>query len=278
VRVLLDDLEVRGISTGGIETCLEVPSWKLAFDLGRCTGTTIGCGTVLFTHAHADHMGAVALHVARRALRRAPPPRYLVPRENEDDFNAMLDAWRRLDSSDLPCTVEATGPGDEVRVRKDLVAQVFPTQHRVPSQGYHLFSERRKLREELIGLGPDELRERREAGEEVAWVQRVSELAFCGDTRFEVVEREEHLRSAARLMLECTFLDERVTVEQAREMGHVHLDEVVEGAALLEGVGALLLTHLSARYRPGEAEAIVRAKLPPDLLARTQLFLPSKSR
>jgi len=41
----------------------------------------------------------------------------------------------------------------------------------------------------------------------------------------------------------------------------------------LDGVAALLLTHVSARYRAHEAEALVRAKLRPDLSARTQLFM-----
>jgi len=269
----LDGLEVRGVSVGGLETCLEVPRWKLAFDLGRCASTTVGCHTVLFTHAHADHMGAVALHAAQRALRHVDPPRYVVPREDEGAFHAMLDAWRRLDRSDLPCEVEAVGPGDEVRLRPDLVATVFRSPHRAPCQGYHLHSVRRKLKEEYADREPAELRTRRMEGEEVAREVRDSELAFCGDTRFDVIEREPHLQAARRLLLECTFLDDRVSVEQAREMGHVHLDQLAARQDLLEGVGALLLTHVSARYRQHEAEALVRAKLRPDLSARTQLFM-----
>jgi len=273
VKVDLDGLEVRGVSVGGLETCLEVPRWKLAFDLGRCASTTVGCQTVLFTHAHADHMGAVALHVAQRALRHVAPPRYVVPRENEEAFHAMLDAWRRLDRSDLPCEVEAAGPGDELRLRPDLVARLFRSPHRAPCQGYHLHSVRRKLREDLTDLEPAELRARREAGQEMAREVHVSELAFCGDTRFDVLEREPHLQEARRLILECTFLDDRLTVEQSRQMGHVHLVEIAARQDLLEGVGALLLTHVSARYRPAEARALVRAKLSPDLWARTQLLV-----
>lgn len=273
MKVDLDGWQVRGTSVGGLETCLELPQIKVAFDLGRCAGSTVGCHTVLFTHAHADHMGAVALHAARRALRRAEPPHYVVPRENAEDFAELLEVWRRLDRSELPCEVTAAGPGDEVRLRRDLVARVFRSPHRAPCQGYHLFSERRKLRAELAEAGPEEIRRRREAGEEVTRLERVSELAFCGDTRFDVVTREAHLREARRLMLECTFLDERVTVEQAREMGHVHLHEVAAGAELLRGVGALLLTHVSARYRAEEARGLVAERLPGWLAERTRVLV-----
>ncbi|MDA1265885.1 MAG: hypothetical protein O2816_12465, partial [Planctomycetota bacterium] len=114
----LDGLEVGGVSVGGLETCLELPQWKLAFDLGRCRNSTVSCHTVLFTHAHTDHMGSVAHHLARRGLLGAAPPRYVVPRENVDDFQALLEVWRRLDRSELACEVIEAGPGDEVGLRK----------------------------------------------------------------------------------------------------------------------------------------------------------------
>ena len=103
-------------------------------------------------------------------------------------------------------------------------------------------------------------------------VQRTSEVAFCGDTTFEVIRREEHLRSARRLILECTFLDERITPDQARSRGHVHLDQIAEDAELFRGVGALLITHLSARYAASEARAILDERLPGWLREKTVLF------
>ena len=49
------------------------------------------------------------------------------------------------------------------------------------------------------------------------------------------------------MILECTFLDDRVSVAECRAKGHVHLDEIVERADLFENE-AILLTHFSARY------------------------------
>ncbi len=273
MKIELDGLGVRGISIGGIENCLEVPSWKLAFDLGRCCGTTVGCRTVLFTHGHIDHMGGVASHVARRALRQASPPTYVVPRPYEAGFLAMLEAWRRLDGTDLPCDVVAMEPEQELRLREDQVVRAFQCPHRAPCLGYHVFSERRKLVDELALASPEEIKRRRKAGETVTRIERASELAFCGDTSFELIEAEEQLHGARRLMLECTFLDDRVSAESAAGMGHVHLDDIARGAELLRGVESLTLMHVSARYSRNEALSIVKSKLPAWLWEKTHLFV-----
>ena len=54
----LAGLEVGGISVGGIETCIEVPAYKLAFDIGRCPPSAASARQVLFTHSHIDHVNA----------------------------------------------------------------------------------------------------------------------------------------------------------------------------------------------------------------------------
>ena len=77
---------IEGLSVGGVETCIDCPELKLAFDVGRCPDEAVNRPTILFTHAHMDHMGGVAWHAATRALRGLAPPTYVVPRENETDF------------------------------------------------------------------------------------------------------------------------------------------------------------------------------------------------
>src|SRR5688572_33484511 len=73
---------IEGLSVGGLETCIDCPELKLAFDIGRCPDDAVHRPTVLFTHAHMDHMGGVAWHAATRALRGLAPPTYVVPPQN----------------------------------------------------------------------------------------------------------------------------------------------------------------------------------------------------
>jgi ribonuclease Z len=270
----LAGVRVEGISVGGVETCIDCPELKLCFDIGRCPDEAVARPTVLFTHAHMDHMGGVAWHAATRDLRGMSAPTYVVPRENEAAFGELFAAWRKLDRSEIPHRVVALGPGEEWELPNRLVVRPFRSPHRVPCQGYALWSKRRKLRREYVGLPPGELRElRARIGDEMYLLRDVPELAFTGDTLIEVVEREETVRKARVLVIEVTFVDDRVSVEQCRSKGHVHLYEVAERAALFENE-ALLFTHFSARYLPGEILAALDRSLPPGLRERVTALLP----
>jgi ribonuclease Z len=270
--VRLAGFEVRGLSVGGLETCIDLPELKLAFDIGRCPAEVVPRPTVLFTHAHMDHMGGIAYHAATRSLQRLGPATYLVPRENEAAVAALFDAWRRLDRSELGHKLVPLGPGEEWILPNRLGARPFRSFHTVPCQGYALWSRKRKLRPELAGLAPDEIVARKRRGEDPTVEVETPEVAFTGDTLIEVVEREEVVRRARLLVMEVTFLDERVPVEECRSKGHIHLDEVIERAALFENE-ALLFTHFSSRYEPGEVVALLDRKLPPELRRRVTPLL-----
>ena len=264
----LAGIDVRGISIGGLETCIDLPERKLAFDIGRCPPEAVVRPTILFTHAHMDHMGGVAMHAATRALRRMAPPTYVVPREKAKDFGALFDVWRRLDGSDLPCEVVELGPGEEHVLPNRLVARPFRSLHVTPCQGYGIWSRRHKLKAEYRGLPGEEIRRLRvDEGVEVSEPHEVPELAFTGDSLIEVVEREEVVRRARVLVMEVTFVDDRVPVDECRAKGHIHLDEVAERAALFQNE-ALLFTHFSARYQPAEVLEALDRKLPPGLRSR----------
>jgi len=266
---LLAGLDVGGISVGGLETCIDVPAWKLAFDIGRCPREVVARPTILFTHAHMDHMGGVAMHTATRSLLGMVPPTYVVPHKNVEAFAALFEAWRRLDGSDLPHEVVPLGPGEELELSKRLVARPFAAPHRVHCQGYALWSRGTRLKPELRGRPQEEIRRLRvDEGREVTEVFETPELVFTGDSLIEIVEQQEVVRTARRLVMEVTFVDDRVSVEQCRSKGHVHLYEVAERAELFQNE-ALLLTHFSARYSAREIEQALDLHLPPDLRART---------
>ena len=71
--------------------------------------------------------------------------------------------------------------------------------------------------------------------------------------------------------MEATFLDDLVDVASARNMGHIHLTEVLERAALLPRTD-VVLSHFSARYRDEDVRRIVAARLPEALRAFVRVF------
>jgi ribonuclease Z len=267
-------VDVEAVSVGGLETCIELPGMDLAFDIGRCPPTAVRRKRVLCTHAHMDHMGGLAYHAATRDLLGMPPPTYLVPRENHADVLALFEVWRRLDRSDLPCNIVACGPGDRVDIGGGRVAVPFRSPHRVPCQGYAIVAKRKKLLPQFEGLPGEEIHRRRLAGEVVSEEHEVVEVAFTGDTVIDVVEREPMVREARLLILEVTFVDERVPVEKARSKGHVHLDEVIARAHLFHNE-ALLFTHFSARHSASEIRRILDERLPAELRGRVTPLLSS---
>lgn len=271
----LAGIDVRAVSVGGLETCIELPGLKLAFDIGRCPPTAIALPHILFTHAHVDHMGGVAHHLAMRDLLGMKPATYHVPEEDHEAFQLLLAAWRRLDRADLPCSVRPVRPGSSHPVGRGLEARAFRSVHRVPTLGYAIVRRVERLRSDLRGCPASEIRALRARGEPVTEGEERVEVAFCGDTTIAVVERQPLVRAARLLILECTFLDARVSVERARRSGHVHLDEIVDRASLFEGNEAILLTHFSQRYGRDEIVRILDERLPRALRGKVTPLLPT---
>ena len=271
-RVEIGDLEIRAHSVGGLETCIHLPRWNIAFDIARCPPEVLNCPTVLFTHAHMDHMGGVAYHAATRGLRRQRPPTYVVPPHCAEDFERLFDAWRALDRSDMKHELVVLAPGTDHVLPNQLVVRPFRSPHSAPCQGYGIWSRKEKLRPEFHGRDGTELSALRRSGATISDTLETPELAFTGDTLIEVLEREEVVRRARVLVMECTFVDDRVTVAECRAKGHVHLYEIAERAELFQNQ-AILFTHFSARYSAPEIRAALDQRLPPELLARATPLL-----
>ena len=265
-------LTVDGVSIGGVATCIDLPELKVCVDVGRLLDRTVARNTVLITHGHADHVGALAQHVAQRGLRRLPAATYVVPPGLDEDLEDLLRVWRRMDRGALEARIETCTPGEEWPLRRDLVARPFRTRHRVVSQGYVIEELRGSLAPEFEGAAPETIRDARLAGTEVTRTTRVPIVAVTGDTTIEGIVENEDVMRARRLVMEATFLDDRISRKGARERGHVHLDDVAAIAGELE-CEALLLNHVSPRHSREDAVRLVRERLPEGLALRTQVMV-----
>jgi ribonuclease Z len=266
-------MDLAGFSIAGMETCIEVPSLKLLLDLGRCSKTAVSSALVLVSHGHIDHMGAVAQHAARRAMMRMEEGVYVVPRQVASQVEALFKAAGDLDGQVIPRRVVPLSPGDELALTKNRFVRAFETFHRVPSQGYTVWERRQRLRGEFRHLEGPRLGELRKSGVVIDESYETPLLSFTGDTRVEVLERTPELQRAETLVIETTFLDERVTVEDAREMGHIHLDELLGRSELLPQT-EVILSHFSARYDESEVGRILEHRLS-DALRATVRTLPN---
>ncbi|HSD89186.1 MAG TPA: MBL fold metallo-hydrolase [Kofleriaceae bacterium] len=265
---------VRGVSVGGVYTSLAIPELSLVFDAGIAPRSAGGIDTILLSHGHADHIGALPALLGIRALHgKTKPPRIVMPVEIVDDLKAALAALSKLQR--WPLEIEAIGmaPGDEIELRGDLRVRAVRTFHPVPSLAYIVVRRVSKLRPEFRGLPGAEIAARRLAGEPLLDHEERLELAYATDTLVSVLDHAPDLLKARVLIMECTFLDTRKTLEAARAGCHVHLDEVIERAEKFENEHVVLM-HLSQLYRPDEIAGILDRRVPPALRSRIIPFVP----
>jgi ribonuclease Z len=265
---------VRGISVGGVYTSLAVPELGIVFDAGASPRSSCAIDTILLSHGHADHVGALPAFLGIRALfGKTRPPRVVMPAEILDDLTSALAGMSRLQR--FPLDIEAIGmlPGDEVVLQRDLRVRAVRTFHPVPSLAYVVVRRISKLRPELRGLPGAQIAERRRSGEEVAEHEDRIELAYATDTLASVLDHAPALLAARTLILECTFLDERKPLDAARAGCHIHLDELIERAGQFSNEHIVLM-HFSQLYRPDEITGILDARLPPALRRRVVPFIP----
>ena len=265
---------VRGVSVGGVYTSLAVPELGLVFDAGIAPRSAGGIDTILLSHGHADHVGALPALLGIRGLHgKTRPPRVIMPIEIVDDLRDALAALSKLQRYPLEIEPIGMAPGDELALRGDLRVRAVRTFHPVPSLAYLIVRRVSKLRADLVGLGGPAIAARRRAGEEVADHEDRIELAYATDTLATVLDHAPDLLRARVLILECTFLDERKPLAAARAGCHIHLDELIPRAASFDNEHVVLM-HLSQIYRPDDVAPILDARLPPALRRKVIPFVP----
>ncbi|XP_059175959.1 uncharacterized protein LOC131955739 [Physella acuta] len=148
--------------------------------------------------------------------------------------------------------------------------KAFPTIHRIPSQGYILYREEKKLKQEYKGMQGFEVAALHREGKVIHDIVITPEIAYCGDTTFDIFTNPPtpDLLNVKILITETTFLDEergKNMVQKARDRGHTHLSELCQHADLFKDVGHIVLVHFSNKYPAKYIRDCIYHKLPPEL-------------
>nr|GMD84045.1 ribonuclease Z, chloroplastic [Ipomoea batatas]GMD90137.1 ribonuclease Z, chloroplastic [Ipomoea batatas] len=265
-----------GMSVGGHETCVVVPQLKCAFDIGRCPPKAVQQNFLFITHAHLDHIGGLPMYLATRGLYNLKPPTVFVPPCIKDDVQKLLDIHRSMSQVELSLDLVALEIGETYELRNDLVVRPFRTHHVIPSQGYVIYSLRKKLKKQYMHLQGRQIEKLKKSGTQITDTMLCPEVAFTGDTAsdFYIDPKNADALRAKILITEATFLDESISVEHAREHGHTHLSEIMEHAQWIRSK-AVVLTHFSPRYtlediRKGVSK--LQSKVPAKVVALTEGF------
>jgi ribonuclease Z len=266
---------LRGVSLGGVYTSIACPELGLLFDAGIPARSLATADTILLSHGHVDHVGALPAILGIRALHgKQRPPRVIMPADIVDDLLAALRALTKLQH--WPLDIEAIGmrAGEERELRGDLRVRAVQTFHPVPSLAYVIVRRVSKLRPEFHDLPGPEIAARRRAGEPMLDHEERQELAYVTDTLISAFDHAPELYDARVLVMECTFLDGKKSLEGARAGCHIHLDEIIERAAKFTNE-TIVMMHASQLYRPDEVAKILDARVPAELRRRIIPFVPN---
>ena len=274
-KLEIENLEIIGYSVAGEESVVAIPVLDVCFDIGKAPDQTIPINNVLLTHGHIDHTAGVAYHLSHRKFCGIDTGNVLVPAHLEEPLKQILQGWGKLDGNQIPANIIPVKPGDEYKVKPNLIARVFPTKHCKGSVGYTIIEKRKKLKDEFKGLSGPEIVKLKKQGTAIDYPVEIPLVTYLGDTQNLDYSSLEYVSNSKILIAECTFFipehNDRSVVGK-----HLHVDNLDDMLAKLN-CKHFLLTHLTQRTPITEAMEILKTKLSPDVLEKTTFLMDRKN-
>lgn len=274
-HITIDDLELFGYSVAGEETVIAIPQLDVCFDIGKAPDQLISVSHVLLTHGHMDHAAGIAYYLSHRKFCGQSEGTLLTPPSTVEPLKQILDGWGRLDGSRIPVKLVPVRPGDEFRIKPNLIARVFPTKHTRDAVGFCLIETRKKLKPEYADLTGPQLVALKKQGIAIDSPVEIPLVSYLGDTQYVDFAQLDYVAHSKILIAECTFFADEHT-ERADAGRHMHIDEF---APLLERMHNehIIITHLSLRTGIGEAKQMLRKCLSEATYKKINILMDRKN-
>jgi len=283
VTLAVGGLTLAGFSRAALTTYLQVPELDVGFDMGECPLSSLGLRHIFLTHAHGDHARCLPRHWHLRRMFGSPPATYFMPEVIREACLALNLADHRFEGGAAPgeelvpsiVGLSASETTLQLPHRKDLRVRAFDVRHRVPSLGYTILANRRKLKREFAHLSGPEIAALRLGGTAIHTEEDVPLLTFIGDCDGPTLLEQAHIWKSPVLVLEATFLEPgEEGLATARQ--HTHIAEIVTALEELgdsSAVEHLVLKHFSLRYARARILERVREAIPERFRERVRLLL-----
>ncbi len=275
VEKRVGDIKLVGFSLAGEETVVGAPELNVCFDVGRAPREIISLDTVCLSHGHMDHAAGLGYYFSQRNFIGNEPGTVLAPTELVAPIRELVRVWGRIEGHPTPANVIGLEPGQDHRLRRDLIVRAFAVEHGAPALGFCVIETRRKLKVEFGDLSGPQLVELKKRGTEIEYDLEVPLVCYPGDTADGAHFDLDFVRQSRVMLLECSFFDPD-HVHRARVGKHLHVFDLPHLLERLENPHVVLL-HLSRRTALKAARRHLREVVGPGALDRTS-FLMERTR
>ncbi|XP_060085625.1 uncharacterized protein LOC132565037 [Ylistrum balloti] len=275
-RIKIGNIDIAPWTCAGLESCVVVglsvgnsKSLQLAFDMGYACQTSVPCSHVFISHGHMDHCSAINQHASKRSLVNLPPAKYYLGNDVIAPMHVIHENFQKISEFPFKADLIVAKPNESIKLPGPYHVVPFKTFHRVPSMGFLLYKTISQIKDKFSKHSWNELRDLEQRGEQIYEQTVIPELAYTGDTTFEVFLKPPiaDILKVKVLITECTYINTYKNINEAmtRERGHIHLHEIIRNPHIFSKVGNLMLVHFSNRYRADDISRTIERLCPAEL-------------
>lgn len=267
-----DGLTLVGLSLSGIRTSVAMPELKICFDLAMGLPFAMFMKRFFITHGHMDHAGGIPYVIAQRNITSDPHTLFYMPKSLVGPMKDIVHKWEEIEQYQYKHH-EFAGIDENsvIELGGSHFVRPFKTVHRVESFGYTLWERRKKLRQEFAASSREEIMRAKSQGIDVNELVEMPLLSFTGDTQIDFLDVSPQVKKSKVLVCECTYFNNRKSIEHARTWGHTHLDELIPRLDEIEAE-KIVLIHGSSRYGMREMLEELERRVPPAHRERVCVF------
>lgn len=256
--------DMTGYSRGSESTYFYLKQLKLYFDAGSTISQDFP-KYICITHQHFDHSFGLPRLLDRFFCNKGKEKNWqtiiFIPENTLELFENHIQTSFTLNGGVKECNyklIEMDSKQQQINLQKGYKLECFDLDHSVPTIGYGIFQNKKKLKKEFQNLSQKEIIERKS---EVLIEEKIGDIAYLCDTTIHVFDMNPNILTNYKcIMIECTFFCPD-TKDLAKQSKHIHIDDLFPICENNPDI-LFILIHFSKRYLDVEKEFPKDKKLP----------------